>query len=190
MRGKRLIHSIGLAMTRGSFKRAEYLRKHDILAHMGKGCSIERRKIPLYPKLISIGDNVHFASNVVFITHDAIHMMLNRLYGKGTAKEKIGCIEIGSNVFVGAGTRIMYDVRIGSNVIIGTGSVVTKDIPDHSVAVGCPAKVIGTFEDYLKKRGSEDTYPDQWTPRNQEISDELADWCWNQFHGKRKERAE
>lgn len=36
---------------------------------------------------------------------------------------------------------------IGDNVIIGAGSVVTRDIPSGSVAVGCPAKVVGRFED-------------------------------------------
>lgn len=38
-------------------------------------------------------------------------------------------------------------MNIGDNVIIGAGSVVTRDIPSGSVAVGCPAKVIGRFED-------------------------------------------
>ena len=49
---------------------------------------------------------------------------------------------------------ILYDVTIGSNVIIGAGSIVTKDIPDGSVAVGVPCKVVGTFEDFVEKRKS------------------------------------
>ena len=190
MRGKRLIHSIVLILSRGGFRRAEYLRRHQVLAHMGKGCSFQRRKIPLYPELISIGDNVHLASNVSFLTHDITHVMLNRMSGKQIAKEKIGCIEIGNNVFIGAGTRILYDVRIGSNVIIGTGSVVTKDIPDHSIAAGSPAKVIGTFEDWLTKRERDEAYPASLAPRKQEISEELAAWCWKKFHEKRNETKE
>lgn len=66
--------------------------------------------------------------------------------------EKVGCIAIGDNVFIGAGTRIMYNVRIGSNVIIGAGSLVNKDIPDNSVVAGVPARVIKTLDEYLKIR--------------------------------------
>lgn len=41
-------------------------------------------------------------------------------------------------------------VFLGDNVIIGAGSVVTRDIPSGSVAVGCPAKVVGRFEDSVR----------------------------------------
>lgn len=37
---------------------------------------------------------------------------------------------------------------IGSNVILGAGSVVTRDIPDHTVAAGNPAKALMTLEQY------------------------------------------
>ena len=40
----------------------------------------------------------------------------------------------------------MPGVTIGNNVVIGAGSVVTKNIPDDSVAVGNPAKVIKTLD--------------------------------------------
>lgn len=56
-------------------------------------------------------------------------------------------MHIGNNVFIGGRSIILYDVTIGDNVIIGAGSVVTRDIPSGSVAVGCPARVIGRFED-------------------------------------------
>lgn len=189
MRGKRLLQSISLVMIRSSHRRADYLRKHDVLKHMGEHCTFQRRKIPLYPKLISIGDNVHLAAGVSFLTHDVTHLMLNRMGGV-QQHEKIGCIEIGDNVFVGAGTRILYDVRIGSNVIIGTGSIVTKDIPDNSIAAGSPAKVIGSFDDYLKKRETEESYPKEFRPVNQEVSSELAEWCWKRFKEKRNETVE
>ena len=57
---------------------------------------------------------------------------------------------IGNNVFIGGRSIILYDVTIGDNVIIGAGSVVTRDIPSGSVAVGCPAKVVGRFEDSMR----------------------------------------
>lgn len=53
---------------------------------------------------------------------------------------------IGDNVLIGANCVIIGGISIGSNVIIGAGSVVVKDIPDNSVAVGNPARVIKTIE--------------------------------------------
>jgi len=184
MRGMRLIHSVRLLTIGSSTKRAKYLREHHVFHCMGEKCTYQRRKLPLYPGLISIGSNVHLAAGVSLITHDISHIMLNRL-GSRRFTEKVGCIEIGDNVFVGSGTKILYDVRIGSNVIIGAGSIVTKDIPDNSVAVGTPAKVIGSFEDYLKKRENEEQYPAELAPRKQEIGSQLADWCWDRFEKKR-----
>jgi sugar O-acyltransferase (sialic acid O-acetyltransferase NeuD family) len=57
-----------------------------------------------------------------------------------------GNCEIGSYSFIGTGAIILPKVKIGKNVIIGAGAVVTADIPDNSVAVGTPAKVIKTIE--------------------------------------------
>lgn len=51
-------------------------------------------------------------------------------------------IEIGEDVWIGAGCKILDGVRVGSGSIIGAGSVVTRDIAPGSVAVGVPAKVI------------------------------------------------
>ena len=91
--------------------------------------------------------------------------MLNRKYNTNCFQRALGCIEVGDYVMIGSGTRIMYNVRIGSNVIIGAGSIVTKDIPDNSVAVGVPCRVIGKFEDLVEKRKSVvafDTAEDYW----------------------------
>lgn len=48
---------------------------------------------------------------------------------------------IGSNVDIGAGAKILGDLRIGSNVTIGANAVVLCDVPDNSIAVGVPAVV-------------------------------------------------
>ncbi len=45
----------------------------------------------------------------------------------------------------------MKGVKIGSNVVIGAGSIVTKDIPDNSVAVGNPCKVVKSSDELLEK---------------------------------------
>lgn len=45
----------------------------------------------------------------------------------------------------------MPGVHIGNKVIIGCGSIVTKDIPDNSVVVGVPGRVIKSADEYLEK---------------------------------------
>lgn len=55
--------------------------------------------------------------------------------------------QIGDNVYIASNSTVIGDVKIGDNVIIGAGSVVVKDIPDNSVAVGNPARVIRTINE-------------------------------------------
>ena len=51
-------------------------------------------------------------------------------------------VEIGSDVWVGAGALILPGVRIGSRAVIGAGSVVTRDIPEGVFAAGNPCRVV------------------------------------------------
>lgn len=60
-------------------------------------------------------------------------------------------ITIGNHVYIGNNVIILPGVNIGNNVIIGAGAVVSKDIPDNSVAVGVPARVIKSADDYFEK---------------------------------------
>lgn len=60
-------------------------------------------------------------------------------------------IVIGNDVYIGNNVIILPGVTVGNNVIIGAGAVVSNDIPDNSVAVGVPARVIKSADDYLKK---------------------------------------
>lgn len=99
---------------------------------------------PSHCWLITIGDNVTMAPRVHILCHDAsTKQFLNYT--------KIGRVNIGDNVFIGAESVILPGVTIGSNVIIGANSTVTHDIPDNTVVAGSPAQVICTLEDYLKK---------------------------------------
>ena len=61
-----------------------------------------------------------------------------------------GSIDIGDDVWIGANAVILPNVRIGSGCVVGAGSVVTRDLPDHAIAMGVPARV-------SKIRGSDDS---------------------------------
>ncbi len=99
---------------------------------------------PSHCWLINIGDNVTLAPRVHILCHDAsTKYFLNYT--------KIGRVNIGNNVFIGAESVILPNVTIGSNVIIGANSTVTKNIPDNSVAAGSPAIVICSIDEYLGK---------------------------------------
>lgn len=131
--------------------RAEFIRKYDIFAGMGKNCMFQSRKFPMDPKMVKIHDNVTVAADVTFCTHDAIRHVL-QFYDDHEYVPHMGCIEIEDNVFVGLGTIIMPNVHIGKNSIIAAGSLVLKDVPAGSVVGGHPAKFIGDFEDIHQKR--------------------------------------
>ena len=53
-----------------------------------------------------------------------------------------GAIHIGKNVWLGAHATILPGVAIGEGAVVAAGAVVTKDVPDHTVVGGVPAKVI------------------------------------------------
>lgn len=99
---------------------------------------------PSHCWLIHIGDNVTFAPRCHVLAHDA-----STFHALGYTK--IGTVNIGNNVFIGAETVILPNVKIGDKVIIGANSTITNDIPSNSVAVGSPARVICTYDEYMTK---------------------------------------
>lgn len=100
------------------------------------------------PWIIKIGNNVHITGGCKFIAHDG---------GTLIFRDQIPDLEItkpitvGNNVYIGEDSLILPGVIIGNNVVIGARSVVTKQIPDNSVAVGVPCKVIKSTGEYLEK---------------------------------------
>lgn len=128
--------------------RGEYTTEKLIKMGMTVGTNFKRLNgvilDPGHCWLIEIGDNVTMAPRVHILCHDAsTKQFLNYT--------KIGRVTIGDNVFIGAESVVLPGVTIGSNVIIGANSTVTHDIPPGSVAVGSPARVIGSLEEYLVK---------------------------------------
>lgn len=130
-------------------KKAEYYRKLGV--KIGEGSEIYSRvNFGSEPYLVTLGDNVRVTAGVQFITHDGGIWVLRKM-GLLENADIFGQIKVGDNVHIGINSIIMPNVAIGSNCIIGCGAVVTKDIPDNSIAVGVPARVIKTIEEYFEK---------------------------------------
>lgn len=178
----RFYHSIALALKLSGIKRAEYIKKHHLFKQMGNNCMVMFRKLPLYSQLIAFGDNVWIASGVTFVTHDVIHRMLKNVTQR-ELNEKIGCIEIGSNVFVGSNTTILPNVKIGDNTIIASGSLINHDLEGNGVYGGVPATFLSAFDKFVEKR--ENNYFSVIHKRFT-LSSDTIDRCWEEFHTQRR----
>jgi len=89
---------------------------------------------------VRVGKNVLFAAYTYLICgdHDFDRVDIPISEQGRSAKG----INVEDNVWFGAGVKVLDGTTIKRDSIIGTGSVVTKDIPEYSIAVGAPAKVI------------------------------------------------
>lgn len=122
-----------------------------------------RKRIPLLPKVITIINRLVFSCYVPYrlkagkdlvlgyyglgiviheraIIGDDCHIDQNVTIG-GTSK-KYDVPRLGNSVYVGAGAKILGPISIGNNVVIGANSVVISDIPDNSLVVGIPGKIV------------------------------------------------
>lgn len=106
---------------------------------------------------VNIEQNVHITcaesviiGNNVSILPDVLVTDINHPYSDVNLPPKFQQLEhspvsIGDDSIIGMGARILPGVKIGKHCCIGANAVVTKDVPDYSVAVGIPAKVIKTY---------------------------------------------
>lgn len=135
-----------------SEKYINYLRSKGV--KIGKNCyTPEPKSISIdysRPLLLEIGENVRLNQGLTIMTHDFASMTFINAYNEFIPSHRK--IKIGNNVYFGRQCTVLKGVTIGDNCIIGYGSVVMKDIPANSVAVGSPAKVICTLEEYFAKR--------------------------------------
>ena len=150
---KKIIHKLQkFYYTSSSDRLLNYYRKRGI--RIGGGCYfLDPKHVTIdttRPELVEIGDHVFIHRGTIILTHDWASWCF--VYSHNDFLPSHGHVKIGNNVWMGENVTILKGVTIGDNVIIGLGSVVTKDIPSNSIAVGVPARVIGSYEDYYEKR--------------------------------------
>lgn len=87
---------------------------------------------------VYIGDHVMIGPNTLITTVNHPLDPLKRRKYMATAEP----VTIGNDVWIGGNVTILPGVKIGNNVVVGAGAVVTKDIPDNSLALGVPARVV------------------------------------------------
>lgn len=129
-----------------------YLRKHGV--KVGKNVFFRHPSHTAIdftrPCLVEIGDNLDINDNFTIVTHDFGSFVFRNYYKDFVSSS--GKVKIGNNIVFGRGVTVLKGVEIGDNCIIGAGSIVSKSIPANSVAVGTPAKVVCSLDEYYQKR--------------------------------------
>ena len=196
---KRMITQLRFMMfLGGGRKRAEYAKKKGIFAEIGKNSQIPIY-LPLYPQLVRIHNNVIMHKSVKLVTHDVINGELEsmNLTNKHSFKNKESLcpIEVMDNVEIAMDSIILGNVCIGPNAIICAGSVVDSDVPPNSVVAGNPARVIGSFDKYVKVRIMMDKLSPYTFRRSgrEAINNDTVAMAWERFDkqkAKRKDQKE
>lgn len=131
-------------------------------------------KVPILPKLINIifvrllfGCQVSLGAKLGkgtvlgygglgIVIHDRAVIGKNVMVGSGVTIGGTSHIHevpvIGDNTMIAPGAKILGPVTIGKNCVIGANAVVLKDVPDHCVVGGIPAKILKTDIDISKYR--------------------------------------
>ena len=106
--------------------------------HLGSGVYANFNLTLVDDGHIYVGDKVMFGPNVTVTT--AGHPIDPTLRSRGLQFNKD--VYIGENAWIGAGVIIMPGIRIGRDAVVGAGSIVTRDVPERTIAVGNPCRVL------------------------------------------------
>jgi acetyltransferase-like isoleucine patch superfamily enzyme len=115
----------------------------DPVVRIGDRCLIGRGSGIVGHLEIVIGDDVWTGHHVYITDQNHDYRDLERPISQQTQPERP--VSIGDGSWLGHGSVILPGARIGRHVVIGANSVVTGEIPDYSVAVGAPARVVTTM---------------------------------------------
>jgi acetyltransferase-like isoleucine patch superfamily enzyme len=130
------------------------------VVRIGDRCVIGKGSAVIAHELVEIDDDV-WTGNHVYIT-DANHGYVDRDEPVGRQFAAPRPVRIGSGSWLGHGALVVGGATIGEHVVIGAGAVVTGDLPDYSVAVGNPARVIRRYvtgEGWVCVADEDDAHP-------------------------------
>lgn len=161
---KKLLHKLNVTEYLMNGNARQILRQ--LLPNAHKKIYIEPPFHCDYGYNIYSGENVYFNVNCVILDTMKVEIGNDVFFGPGvqiyTATHPLDAIErksvefskpvsIGNDCWIGGNAVICPGVKIGNGCVIGAGTVVTKDIPNNSLAVGNPAKVIRKLNEVLFK---------------------------------------
>jgi len=109
---------------------------------LGDGVNVGFNCEVLSASRVTIGRNALFAAYCYVIGGD--HDFSDPTRAVAEQGRRSQGVSVGEGVWMGAGAKVMDGVTIGEHAIIGAGAVVKMDVPDRAVAVGRPAKIVGT----------------------------------------------
>jgi len=122
---------------------------------IGKNCRMNDNCHFVAYNRVVLGDNVLIASKVfISDTNHGCYTGDNQDVPNSTPNDRplvSGETVVGNNVWIGENVVILAGAKIGDGCIIGANAVVTGVIPDNSIAVGAPAKVIKVWDEVEKK---------------------------------------
>ena len=109
-------------------------------ARVGRRCKISSHTFIC--EGVTIEDNVFIGHSVTFI-NDAYPRSTTAAGELQTEADwKVENTVVRKGASIGSGATILSKVTVGINAIVGAGSVVTKDVPDHAIVAGNPAKFL------------------------------------------------
>lgn len=91
---------------------------------------------------IRLGDFCTISAGVHIYSHDNIKQTLT----SGAMHIERSSVSIGNNVYIGPNAMVVKGVSIGNFCVIGANTFVNKDIPDNSIVLGLPGKVVGKID--------------------------------------------
>jgi acetyltransferase-like isoleucine patch superfamily enzyme len=137
--------AIGTRVFIGPGSWLQVLGRPDVTAiEIGDGTSIVGDCVLSAAQSIRLGERVLLARNVYIADHMHRYDERSRaVLDQGITR--VGPVEICDGAWLGQNVVIGPNVRVGIGSVVGANSVVLSDIPDYSVAVGAPARVVRSF---------------------------------------------